>query len=70
MKNAFAIVSRFFHRKLPVFSSNVTFHYNTFYIEHNEGLFLDVNQKIPFLDIQKISKTTKLKKYPFLNIPE
>ena len=40
------------------------FHYNTFIIERNEELFLDVNQKRPFLDRQKIPKATKLKKCP------
>ena len=40
------------------------FYYNTFKIERNERLFLDVNQKRPFSDIQKIPKATKLKKYP------
>ena len=39
-------------------------HYNTFKIERKEGLFLDVNKKRPFLDIQKISKATKLRKCP------
>ena len=39
---------------MPVLSSNVIFHYNTFQIERNEGLFLDVNQKRPSLDINKI----------------
>ena len=28
------------------------FHYNTVKIEYNDGLFLDVNWKRPFLDIQ------------------
>ena len=55
MKNTFAI--------------NVIFHYNTFKIERNKGLFLDVNQKRPFLNIQQIPKATKLKKYPPKKIP-
>jgi hypothetical protein len=31
-------------------------------IEYNDGLFLDVNEKRPFLDIKRIPKATKLKK--------
>ena len=52
----------FFHKNLLVSSSNVIFHYNTVKIEYNDGLFLDVNEKRPFLDIKRIPKATKLKK--------
>ena len=52
----------FLHKNLLVSSSNVIFHYNTVKIEYNDGLFLDVNEKRPFLDIKRIPKATKLKK--------
>ena len=39
-------------------------------LECNKGLFLDVNPKRHFLDIQKIPKATKLKKCLPKKIPE
>ena len=64
MKNTLAITSRSFHKNQLVLPRNMIFHYNTFQIERNKGLFLDVNQKRPFLGLQKITKATKLKKCP------
>ena len=43
MKYIVAIISRFFHKTLLVLHSNVFSHYNTFYLQCIEGLFLDVN---------------------------
>ena len=50
------------HKNLLVLSSNVIFYYNTVKIEYNDGLFLDVNEKRPFLDIKRIPKATQIKK--------
>ena len=63
MKNTLVSFQYFLHKKLLVLSSNVIFHYNTFSIERNKGLFLNVNKKRPFLVIKKIQKGTKLKIY-------
>ena len=59
-----------FLTNLLIWSTYVFSKWNTFLIGCNKGLFLDVNQKNCFFDIQNIPKAAKLKKCIQKKIPE